>query len=212
MRDIPVFTTENGVASLIFKEIPYSQTAYVRIQDSMAPEEFRKECADFCRAVGAEKIYATGHPFLEKYPFHTAIRELTRPLEGLQDTDAALFPVTEQTLERWREIYNAAMANVPNASYMTQQDAQKMLQRGDGYFVHKSEQLLGIGMAARDRIDAVVSCIPGAGETVMLALTHALSGERILLQVASTNIPACKLYSRMGFIPIKELSRWYQIF
>ena len=39
MRNIPVFTTEFGVASLILKEIPYKGTAYVRLQSSLYPEK-----------------------------------------------------------------------------------------------------------------------------------------------------------------------------
>ena len=58
MRNIPVFTTEFGVASLILKEIPYTQTAYIKILSSLAPVELLEECRSFCRAAGAEKIYA----------------------------------------------------------------------------------------------------------------------------------------------------------
>ena len=212
MRDIPVFTTENGVASLIFKEIPYTQTAYVRLQSTLEPKAFCDECVEFCRAVGAQMIYATGHEYLENYPLHTAIWEMARSLEGLADTDAAIFPVTEKTLERWRQIYNEAMKDVPNASCMTQAEAQALLRTGDGYFVHRDGQLLGIGKAAGERVDAVVSCVPGAGRTVMLALAHALTGERITLQVASANIRAVKLYEKMGFIPVSEVSKWYKLF
>ena len=63
MKDIPLFTTEFGIASLTLNEIPYSRKAYFRIQDSAQPEQFVEECRDFCRAVGAEEIYATGHEY-----------------------------------------------------------------------------------------------------------------------------------------------------
>ena len=33
MRDFPIFTTEYGVSSLILKEIPYRNEAYIRIRD-----------------------------------------------------------------------------------------------------------------------------------------------------------------------------------
>lgn len=211
MKNIPVFTTENGAASLILKEIPYSQAAYIQIQDTLEPEKLLAECVDFCRAVGAERIFAANHPYLERYSFHTAIWQMVRSREGLTDTDAALFPVTEQTLEAWRELYNRRMADVPNASYMTAADARQMLNRGDGYFVHRGEILLGIGMASGERIDAVVSAQSGAGQAVVLALNHALSGERITLEVASANERAVRLYEHMGFIPAQELSRWYRV-
>ena len=54
MRNIPVFTTEFGVGSLILREIPYRQEAYIRIQDTGQPEIFLKECVDFCKTAGAE--------------------------------------------------------------------------------------------------------------------------------------------------------------
>ena len=44
MRNIPVFTTEFGVASLILKEIPYTGIAYVRLQSSLFPEKLLEEC------------------------------------------------------------------------------------------------------------------------------------------------------------------------
>ena len=68
MRDFPMFTTENGIASLILKQIPYWGSAYIRIQDSKEPEMLLAECVDFCHCAGAQKIYATGHSVLEKYP------------------------------------------------------------------------------------------------------------------------------------------------
>ena len=94
---------------------------------------------------------------------------------------------------------------------MSAADAKKMLVRGDGYFVHRDGKLLGIGMAAGEKVDAVVSVVPGAGQDVLLALSHALFGERITLQVASENTRAIKLYEKLDFIKISEVSRWYKI-
>ena len=209
MRDIPVFSTEFGVASLVLREIPYRQEAYIRIQDTAYPAEFVEECASFCRMAGAEKIYATGHCFLDRYPLHTAIWRMTCSMDSLPETDAMTMPVTEQTLEHWRRIYNEAMAEVPNASYMDQNDAQQMLCRGDGYFVHRDGTLLGIGIAAGNTVQAIVSAKRGAGQDVLLALTHALSEEQLKLEVASANTRAIRLYERLGFIKTAELSRWF---
>ena len=211
MKNIPFFTTEFGVASLVLKEIPYRGEAYITIRDACDPEKMLEECCDFCRAAGAEKIYGSGHPYLEKYPLHTAIWKMTAARDTLADTDAALFPVTVQTLAQWRDIYNSRMAQVDSASYMSDADARKMLADGDGYFVHREGVLLGIGKASGNRIEAVVSCVPGAGSDVVLALNHALSGEKICLDVASSNSPAVALYDRLGFIKTSEISHWYFI-
>ena len=212
MRNIPFFDSQYGVASLVLKEIPYSGIAYVTVRDSLFPTEFLKECTDFCRAVGAERVYASGHKILEEYPFHTSVFQMTAGVDSLEDTQAMLFPVTEKTVTRWREIYNQKMKGVHNAAHMSDADAEAMLKRGDGYFIHEDGKCLGIGIASGDRIDCVAAVVPGSGRKVVLALTHALMCERILLEVASTNHKAIRLYETLGFIKTAELSRWYKIF
>lgn len=211
MRDIPMFTTEYGVASLVLKEIPYQETAYIIIRDSLEPEKLLEECRGFCRACGAEKIYATGHSVLEGRPLLTAIWEMRRDLDGIPDTDAALWPVQENTLDRWRRIYNQKVRTIPNGAWMSETDGKAMLQKGDGYYVHRGDNLLGIGRASGETIDWVASVIPGAGRDVVCALAHALTGDIATLTVATENHKAVKLYESLGFVPAKEISRWYEI-
>lgn len=86
-----------------------------------------------------------------------------------------------------------------------------MLAKGDGYFIHREKTLLGIGRASGDRLDALISCVPGAGRRVLLALSRAISEELITLEVASANANAVRLYSDLGFVTTDELSRWYRI-
>lgn len=212
MRDFPVFTTENGVGSLVLKEIPYSGIAYVTIRDSSFPEEFLHECLAFCKAVGASTVYATGSGTLEKYPFFTSVIQMAAATDAIPYSDAFVFPVTDQTVSRWREIYNQKMKNVDNASYMSEAAAGEMLKSGSGYFVHRDGNLLGIGMVGQDRIDCVASVVPGGGREVVCALAHAFMGESVVLEVASTNHKAICLYESMGFIRTAEISRWYKIF
>ena len=212
MRDFPVFTTENGVGSLVLKEIPYRGAAYVTIHDSSFPTDFLNECRDFCRAVGAETIYASGHEILCDYPLYTTVVQMAAPVDMIPDTDASIFPVTEKTVKRFRELYNERMKDVDNAAYMSERDVQDMLKRGDGYFVHLDGELIGIGIASNDRIECIASCRPGSGKAVLSALTHALMRERVVLDVASTNIRAVSLYESMGFIKTSEISKWYKIF
>lgn len=212
MRNIPVFTTEFGAASLILESVTARKEAYVRIQSSLEPEKLIAECVSFCKACGAEKVYATGHELLEKYPLHTAIWQMNADRTGIGESDAMLFPLQEQTAARWRGIYNDAMASVDNAAWMSEQGMKQLLKEGSGYFIHRNGQLLGIGKASADRIDAVVSSVRGMGAEVVRALSGALSAETVTIEVASTNARAISLYERMGFVRTKELSRWYQIF
>ena len=211
MKDFPVFTTEYGVASLILKEIPYQQTAYVIIRDSLEPEKLVEECTSFCRACGAETVYATGHDYLEQFPLYTVLAEMRCDLAGFPDTDASLFPVQEKTLLEWMDIYNQKIPAVPNGAWMTNADGREMLKRGDGYFVHLDGELLGIGMAAEDHIDWVASVRAGAGRDVVCALTHAIVADSVKLTVSQENEKAVRLYERLGFLKTREISRWYRL-
>lgn len=209
MKDFPVFTTEYGVASLILKEIPYQGMAYIIIRDSLDPEKLLKECVSFCRMCGAEAVYATGHEYLKAFPLFAVLLEMRCMKQDLPDTDAALWPVQEETLEQWRSIYNAKIKRVPNGAWMTQADGKEMLKRGDGYFIHRGESLLGIGMAAGETIDWVASVCRGAGRDVTAALAYALTGDAVSLTVAAENRKAVELYESLGLVPTKEISRWY---
>lgn len=212
MRDLPLFTTENGVGSLVLKEIPYSGIAYVTIRDSSFPTEFLNECLEFCRAVGAECVYASGDVVLENYQFVTSVVEMRASLDSIPQSDASLFPVTAQSLSRWCEIYNSKMKNVDNASYMSVNAGIEMLKRGNGYFIHRDGKIIGIGIAGDNRIECVASVVPGGGKEVVSVLAHALLEECAILEVASTNQKAIRLYESMGFIKTVEISKWYKIF
>lgn len=211
MRDIPVFTTENGVATLILNQIPYTRRAYIHLRCTQRPLALLKDCVDFLRMTGAEELFATGDPALEVYPLYTRVIRMSRLREGLPETDAALLPVTAEKLEQWRQIYNERMADVNQGAFMSIADAQKLLAQGNGYFVHREGTLLGIGIAEGEEVSALASVHPGGGRATLLALNHALSGERICLTVASSNARAMHLYENMGFISVDELSVWYRI-
>ncbi len=212
MRDMPLFTTENGLVSLILREVPYTGTAYIRIQSSQSLDRLVEDCVGFCRAVGADAVFATGHAGLAKYPFYTEIWQMSCDRAALPDTEAQLIPVTGKTLEDWRLLYNHRMRGVPNAAWLTTDGAREMLAKGDGYFVYHGEKLLGIGRASGNTIGAVISLEPGQGETVLLALNRELSGESIFLEVASSNERALRLYTTLGFTKVRILSSWYQLY
>lgn len=212
MRDIPVFITENGAASLILKRIPYTKEAYIEIRDSAAGELLIKECCEFCRMAGAERMYATGHTCLENYSFYTDILLLTANKTDLPATDALAHPVTMDELEHWREIYNDKMKSVPNAAYMTREQVLVKQQCGTIYMIRHGSEFLGIGAAERDTIEAVASLKPGAGRDVVLSIASVLPADDIQLQVASANYKAMELYRGLGFAVKEQIARWHQIF
>ena len=211
MNNIPVFTTEHGVASLTLREIPFSANAYIKLQATQEPEALLEECVSFCVACGAEAVFAAGHPILERFPFHTAIIEMQRTAEALPETDTCLFPVLPETASQWRQIHNDRMKEVPNATFLTAHDEKLLVESGDGYFIHRKGMLLGIGRASRDTIDLVISVQPGAGVDVVSALSSVLTSDVVRLTVATANKRAVRLYEKLGFLPTREISRWYQI-
>lgn len=213
MRDFPIFTTDYGVSSLVLKEIPYKKVAYIRIRD-VQPDFFREhlaECVGFCRMAGAEKVYAAGDDRLSDYPLYTAVLEM----RGDAWVDLAmlrsLFPVTEQTVSRWRQIYNERMAGVDNSGTLESRDEKTILGSGGAYFVHQDGELLGIGWLEDTELRAVASVKPGAGEQVMHSMMSLIEGTAMRLEVASTNGRAIRLYERLGFLRTKEISRWYDV-
>lgn len=211
MRDIPFFTTALGVASLTLSQIPYTGQAYIRIQDSAEPEEFLQECVSFCKAAGAETVFAAGHSVCERFPESAKLLSMKADKSTVGETDAMLFPVTEATLKQWADIYNSKVVNIPNGAWMTSRVAEQMLHDGDGYFVHKDGKLLGIGKASGGEITWVASVRPGAGANVVRALCHALAEETVSLVVASQNLKAMRLYERLGFLCTGVISTWYAV-
>ena len=213
MKDVPCFATENGVASLVLREIPYRQEAYVRIQDVQpgALPALLEECVSFCRMAGAEKIYAGGHDGLTLYPLHAAVYEMRGRAWVDREKLENLFPVTADTVARWRSLCNERMRRTDCAATQTAGDEKEILESGGAYFVHRAGELLGIGWLRGTELLAVCSAKPGAGERVMHTLMSLTEGAQITLEVASTNGRAIRLYEKLGFIRTGEKARWHRV-
>lgn len=211
MKDFPVFPTSHGAASLTLKEIPYRREAYIKIQSTQEPELLLEECIGFCTACGAERIYASGHDFLEQFPLHTSVYQMKGCLFLSEEEIPSMFPVTEATVSKWREIYNDKMQRVDNASTLEARDESEILRSGGAYFVHHAGELLGIGWLVEDKLAALAAVKPGAGEMVCKAMQSLIPQQTITLEVASTNQKAIRLYERLGFLKTEELSRWYRV-
>ena len=211
MKDFPVFTTQYGVASLVLREIPTRGDAYITIQSSIEPEKLLEECIFFCRACGAEKIYGKGEGLDLRYPLHTIIYEMRGESVVEPQLLHSLFPVTEQTVGRWRQIFNDSMKNVDNAAALTYLDEEKIVRSGGAYFIHSQGKLLGIGWMEDVKLLAIAAVEKGAGMKVLNTLMSLVEGASVTLEVASTNLPAIRLYERKGFVNTREKGRWYRL-
>ena len=210
VRNIPFFTTEFGVASLTLSEIPYKGVAYVRIQDAVEPMKLIEEAAGFCRAAGASRVFLAGHNAVESFPLYTEVWEMTAIRDALPKSTAEIVPVESDTLEQWRTIYNDRMFDVPLAATMSISEAAEIVQNATGYFIYRDNLLLGIGVAEKSCIKAVISIVPGKGADVLFALNQALDGSHITLEVASANDKAIALYDRLGFTKTGLISVWHE--
>ena len=213
MRDFPIFTTEFGVSSLVLKEIPYRKQAFIRIRDVQEDffAEHLAECVSFCRMCGAQRIFAAGNRSLEQYPLYTSVYQMSGPARPEAEKIASLFPVTEETVGKWRGIYNEAMRTVDNAGTLESREEKQIVNSGGAYFVHRGGQLLGIFWLENAKLLAIAAVQKGAGETIMHTMMSLLEEEQITLEVASTNERAIHLYEKLGFVKTAELSRWYQV-
>lgn len=213
MRDLPIFTTEYGVSSLVLKEIPYRKEAYIHIRDVQLDffKEHLAECISFCRMCAAERIFAEGSELLERYPLYTAVYKMQGTALSEREKMASLFPVTEETIGKWRTLYNEAMRSVDNAGTLESREEKQILNSGGAYFVHRAGELLGIFWLEEFKLLAVAAVKKGVGETVMHTMMSLIEGELMELEVASTNLRAIRLYEKLGFVKTTELSRWYQV-
>lgn len=211
MQDFPMFTTEYGVASLVLREIPYRQEAFILIQSSRQPEELLQECISFCRICGAEKIYARGHEMLEQYPLHCIVYEMRGSIEVDEDKVENLWPVTAETIGSWRDFLNNQMRLIDNSGTLTKQGEQEILDVGGAYFVHDDGNLLGAGWLVEDELLLIAAAQQGAGERVLHTLLSASRPEQIRLDVVSTNTRAIRFYEKMGMVKTSELRRWHRV-
>lgn len=213
MKDFPFFATEFGVAGLELREIPYRGEAYIRIREVVPGKlgQLVEECASFCRMAGAERVYAQGHPGLSEWPMYTAVLEMRGTAWVEKEKLACLFPVTEATVSRWRQLCNEAMGSVDNAATLEARDEEHILREPGAYFVHDNGRLLGIGWLKDGELRTVAAMQRGVGERVMHTMMSLAEGEPIRLEVASTNTRAIRLYERLGFVTVGEQSRWYVV-
>ena len=212
MRDIPVFTTKNGVASLFLKKIPFTKEAFVQIRDSKSCGELVKECVDVCRMAGAEKIFATGHEDLSEYPFVCDVSDYCVCKNRLPETDAIALPATLEQNDWWRKLYNEKMMPVYAAVPLSLDEVDKMIRENQAYCIYRACSVIGIGVTYDGRIQAVASIVSGEGVSVVLALAGCLDSPVISLSVASSNMKALRLYESLGFVKSELEASWHQIF
>ena len=212
MRDIPLFTTQNGVASLLFKKIPFTGEAFVHIRDTADCNALVRECVDVCRMAGGETVYATGHGKLTAYPLACAVLRYRVHKDLLAMTEAVAIPITMEQKAWWRDVYNRKMASVMGASPLSESETDRLISEEKAFLIYLACSAIGIGVAYDGEIQAVAALVPGGGQDSVLALANLLDSDTVALCVASNNEKAIALYSALGFCQTGVEANWYKIF
>ncbi len=201
MKDIPVFTGCDGIATLILREIPYRREAYVLVRSVFTDlDRCLRECEGFCRAVGAETVYFGGNADFSDFPIYTSLIERQILRSQLPKTTAKAVPTYNET--QWAALYNQKFKSVPAA-----RSCQKPV---NAYEIHKDGEMIGIGQVEGAQLLSVASLKPGCGAECVCALAALCSGESVHLLCAEQNAPAMKLYDRLGFSLGERKEVWYR--
>lgn len=217
LKDIPIFTTPTGTASLILREIPYQKTAYV-LARSVLPGGMRpmlSDCLSFCVQAGAERVWASAEDPLDFLPHVHDMLELSRPKASLPapEPPVDLAPLTVENFPDYRACYNRLFAAVPNAATCREADAARLLSRGSAFLARVDGALAGIGELDGGELRAV-GVLPkfhGLGYRLTLTLLQRAAGPDLFLRCSSANERALRLYDRLGFHVKRVVSRWYSL-
>lgn len=200
MKDIPIFTCCEGIASLILRQIPYNGTAFVLVRSVFtATEALLRECAAFCRAAGAETVIFGGDGDFSGRPIYARIIERTISVSALPKTTAVARPA--ENTDEWLKIYRQRFAEVPAATYFPSTENALTIFDGD--------RPIGIGQVEGGSIRLLASTVRGRGADCVCALAAHCIGQIVTLSCAEENVPAMRLYDRLGFSRGETKEIWF---
>ncbi len=200
MKDLPLFPCADGMASLILNEIPYRGEAYVLIRSVFGSQErLLRDCGNFCRQAGAQAVYVSGEGDFRQLPVYA--RLVARSL------DKALLPQSRAVAEKtedpqWAEMYNQRFRQVHAAKTYLKTPP-------DSYYIVLDGERIGLGQIIDDELAAVASLKMGFGLDCVCALSQRIHQQRVHLLCAEENIPAVRLYDRLGFSRDCTKRLWY---
>ena len=200
MKDIPIFTGCDGIATLILREIPYRGEGYVLIRSVFTSlEACMRECESFCRAAGAETVYFSGNADFSAFPIYARLIEREIETATLPPTEACARRTVDAT--RWAQIYREKFAAVPAA--------QTCREAVDAYDIFRHGVQIGIGQIEGNLLRSVASVEHGCGADCVAALAKLCKEKILRLLCAEQNERAMKLYDRLGFSRGEVKETWY---
>jgi GNAT superfamily N-acetyltransferase len=218
MNNIPVFIGQNGTATLILREIPFSGKAYVLLR-TVLPDCLSgliQECGDFCRQCGAVAIFVSREDDRAPLPLPHAydILQLAVQKASLPSgSPVTLRPMDETNDMEFLRIYNRCFQTVSHALSYDRGQLKRIYRSGQQAFlaVDADGSYWGIGELHGSEL-AAVGLLPeyrGRGYDLTLSLLSLCPGPELTLTVASDNDPALGLYDKLGFHVTGIESSWY---
>ena len=200
MKDIPLFTGSHGMATLILREIPYRGEAYVHLRTVFDSQEaLIRECASFCRMVGAARTYVSGKGDFTGYPVYAKLIERTILCRALPKTTATA--VSTDEADTWLRLYREKFKPVPAANSCPEPSGL--------YFIEQDGQRIGIGQIEGSKLLSVAALQKGKGAECVCAMAALCMGESLTLLCAEENLPAMRLYDKLGFSRGNVQEVWY---
>lgn len=203
MKDIPIFTVPDGMATLILREIPTRREGYVLVRAVFTTlDALLCECERFCRAAGAETVYFGGNADFSAYPVYARLVEREIDCARLPRTTASARPVAKEERAEWERHYRERFQDVPLA-----QSAPKL---ENACFIVENGERIGLGQVEGETLRVVASLKKGCGADCVAALAAASGARRLKLLCAEENLPAMRLYDRLGFTVEGVREIWYR--
>ena len=216
MKNIPVFTSAYGIATLILREIPWNGCAYVLVRSVWNGQAaaLLEECRGFCRAVGAKEVFAVYET--EELPAEHAydMIAMARPKAGLPEgKPVELEPLTRENSGAYLEIYNSCFAAVPSAASYDRDSLEPLYGEELAWLAKVDGVYAGVAEISKEGLEgiAVLPEYRGLGYDLALAVLQMVPSTMLRLKVASTNSRALCLYERLGFSREAVQKRWYRL-
>lgn len=217
MKNIPVFTSSYGIATLILREIPWSGSAYVLVRSVWNGQKaaLLEECKGFCRVVGAKEIFATYD--MEALPAEHAydMLTMTRPKAGLPVSEHPIDPepLTRENSADYLRIYNTCFVSVPSAASYDAAALEPIYGEDLAWLAKVDGVYAGVAEISKTGLEgiAVLPEYRGLGYELALAVLPMVPSTELRLKAASTNRRAIALYERLGFACAGTEKRWWRL-
>ena len=217
MKNIPMFTSSYGLATLILKEIAWNGRAYVLVRSVWNDQTaaLLDECRSFCRAVGAEEIYASWDA--EELPAEHAwdMIDMACPKSALPAPrqTVELEQATPETAEDYLRIYNQCFRDVPAAASYDRKSLEPLYGEEMIWLAKVHGQYAAVAEISKEGLEgiAVLPEFRGLGFDLAATVLRMVPSTEVRLKVASTNVRARRLYDRLGFAEVGISRRWYRL-